>query len=169
MGHLLFAQRGNGLVTPHLFVIFMLSFKVHSQKNNIICSILKKKSGFFWSVVQITDFLQQTYNRLLAHTELGFKRHLYSSFKMSRLTGLIGPRGVGKTTLMLQFIKENTSIIDKSLYFSADSVYFQGTSLLDFVNSLYNLDGKRYFFIDEIHKYDNCIKNSKICMMPSLI
>lgn len=100
-------------------------------------------------------FLQQTYERLLDNTDLSSKRYLYDSFKLSRLTGLIGPRGVGKTTLMLQYIKENLSQDHKVFYFSADSIYFQQTTLVDFINDLYNLEGYRIFFIDEIHKYPN--------------
>jgi len=62
---------------------------------------------------------------------------------------------VGKTTLMLQYIKENLAKEQKAFYFSADSVYFRQSTLLEFVNDLYNLEGHRFFFIDEIHKYAN--------------
>lgn len=101
------------------------------------------------------EFLQQTYERLLDKTSLSFKRHLFDEFKLSRLTGLIGPRGVGKTTLMLQYIKTHLATDGKVFYFSADSVYFQQSTLLGFINDLYNLEGHRIFFIDEIHKYNN--------------
>lgn len=100
-------------------------------------------------------FLQQTFERLLDKTDLSSKRYLYDSFELSRLTGLIGPRGVGKTTLMLQYIKENLRKDQKAFYFSADSIYFRQSTLLDFVNDLYNFEGYRIFFIDEIHKYAN--------------
>lgn len=104
---------------------------------------------------KMKDFLRQTFKRLLSLTSLEFKRSLYDQFEISRLTGLIGPRGVGKTTLMLQYIKENLASSNQAFYFSADAVYFQKNTLLEFVNDLYNVDGIRYFFIDEIHKYDN--------------
>ena len=100
------------------------------------------------------DFLNQTFLRLLDNTNLSFKRHLYGNFKPGRLIGLLGPRGVGKTTLLLQYIKEQANK-SKAFYFSADSVYFRGTTLLAFISDLYNLDGYRQFFIDEIHKYAN--------------
>ena len=100
-------------------------------------------------------FLNQTFERLLDETDLSFKRYLYHDFKLSRLTCLAGPRGVGKTTLMLQYIKENLSNEQKVFYFSADSVYFRQSTLLEFINDLYNLEGHRIFFIDEIHKYAN--------------
>ena len=101
------------------------------------------------------SFLQQTFERLLDKTDLSSKRYLYSSFEPSRLTGIVGPRGVGKTTLMLQYIKENLAKDQKVFYFSADSIYFHQSTLLDFINDLYNLEGHRFFFIDEIHKYAN--------------
>jgi len=100
-------------------------------------------------------FLQQTFERLLDKTDLSFKRYLYDSFQLSRLTGIVGPRGVGKTTLMLQYIKENLTTDQKVFYFSADSIYFRQSTLLAFINDLYNLEGHRIFFIDEIHKYAN--------------
>lgn len=101
----------------------------------------------------MNDFLGQTFERLLDHTDLSFKRYLYTHFQPSRLTGLIGPRGVGKTTLMLQYIKEHGTKERKTFYFSADSVYFNQNTLVNFINDLYNLEGYRIFFIDEIHKY----------------
>lgn len=100
-------------------------------------------------------FLNQTFERLLDTTNLSFKRYLYDGFQLSRLTGLVGPRGVGKTTLMLQYIKEKLVLDKKVFYFAADSIYFQQTTLLEYVNELYNLEGYRIFFIDEIHKYAN--------------
>jgi uncharacterized protein len=100
-------------------------------------------------------FLQQTFERLLDTTDLSFKRYLYDDFQPGRLTGLVGPRGVGKTTLMLQHIKEKLAKDQKVFYFSADSIYFRQSTLLAFINDLYHLEGYRFFFIDEIHKYAN--------------
>jgi predicted AAA+ superfamily ATPase len=100
------------------------------------------------------SFLLETFERLLDKTELTFKRYLYDTFQPGRLTGLVGARGVGKTTLMLQYIKEMPSD-QKVFYFSADSIYFRQTTLLGFINDLYRLEGYRIFFIDEIHQYAN--------------
>ena len=100
-------------------------------------------------------FLSVTFERLVEMTDLSFKRSLFDSMEFGRLTALIGPRGVGKTTLLLQCIKKNFSSNHKTFYFSADAVYFQNTTLLGFVNDLYMLEGYRIFFIDEIHKYAN--------------
>ena len=83
------------------------------------------------------------------------KRGLYTGCKPKRLTGLTGPRGVGKTMMMLQYIKEYLYQDHRVFYFSADSVYFRQTTLLQFIDDLYKLERYRYFCIDEIHQYKN--------------
>jgi len=95
------------------------------------------------------------YKRLIQHTNFNHHRYIYKSFNLnSRLTGLIGPRGTGKTTLLLQYIKQNLNI-DDCIYVSLDNIYFSQNNLIEFVNQLYELYGIRYFFFDETHKYQN--------------
>ena len=91
-------------------------------------------------------FLQETYVRLLEMTNLSWKRSLFDQFQPGRLTCLLGPRGVGKSTLMLQYIKEKLSKDDKAFYFSADSIYFRQSTLLAFINDLYRLEGCRIIY-----------------------
>ena len=100
------------------------------------------------------DILRATYERLINQTNTETYRYLYPLFNLdSRLTGLVGPRGVGKTTLLLQYIKNHLYKDKKTFYFSADNIYFNTTSLLDFVNRMFLEEGIEVFFIDEIHKY----------------
>jgi predicted AAA+ superfamily ATPase len=101
--------------------------------------------------------IQLSYQRLLAEVSLEHHRALYDSFNLSnRLTGLVGARGVGKTTLMLQFIKEKLSeVLTSVFYFSADHIYFSSTTLYSFIEDLYLTQNIRTVFIDEIHKYPN--------------
>ena len=73
----------------------------------------------------------------------------------SRLTGLVGPRGTGKTTLLLQYIKEKIKNKNESIYVSLDNIYFTQTKLIDFVDDLYEINGIRNYFFDEVHKYPN--------------
>ena len=97
-----------------------------------------------------------TYKRLLQATNYKHHRYVYREFNTkSRLTGLIGPRGTGKTTLLLQYIKENIENKDECIYVSIDNIYFSKNLLIDFVNELYEDYGVRYYFFDEIHKYQN--------------
>lgn len=99
--------------------------------------------------------LLTTYKRLLQYTNFTHHRYIYKDFNLNnRLTGLIGPRGTGKTTLLLQYIKENLKI-DECIYTSLDNIYFSQNNLLEFVNELYEIYGVRYFFFDETHKYPN--------------
>lgn len=71
----------------------------------------------------------------------------------SRLIVIRGPKGVGKSTLMQQYIKQNFAAGDRHvLYCSADTNYFAAHSLLDLADNFVKLGG-RWLFIDEVHKY----------------
>lgn len=71
----------------------------------------------------------------------------------SRLLVIRGPKGVGKSTLMLQYIKSHFSPDDRHvLYCSADTSYFATHSLLEVADQFCKIGGK-YLFIDEVHKY----------------
>lgn len=99
-------------------------------------------------------FISATFHRLIENLTLTQTRYLYPLFNLrNRLTGLIGPRGVGKTTLLLQYIKNTLMKEGKCFYFSADLIYFQQTTLLEFVSNLHLVEGYKIIFIDEIHKY----------------
>lgn len=100
------------------------------------------------------DSLSLIFQRLLQQTSTEHYRFLYPQFTIqNRLTGLIGARGVGKTTLLLQYIKNNFAADPKVFYFSADHIYFNSTSIYAFVENLFLTQDIRTFFIDEIHKY----------------
>jgi predicted AAA+ superfamily ATPase len=100
------------------------------------------------------DTLRETYHRLVAATNSKKHRFLFDTFTADeRLIGLIGPRGVGKTTLLLQYIREQIGHLDEAFYASADHIYFNKSSLLDFVRSMSMQEGVQLFFFDEIHKY----------------
>ncbi len=102
------------------------------------------------------EVLVVAYRRLLEMAMITTHRYLYFSFNINaRLTGLIGPRGVGKTTLMLQYIKEKLHNNTKVFYFTADHIIFSQHSLLECIEHFYANEDIRLFFIDEIHKYKN--------------
>lgn len=104
----------------------------------------------------MSSFLWQTYHRLINELSVPIRRFLYNELAITdRLTGIIGPRGVGKTTLLLQFLKDNYYAEGNAFYFSADNTYFNETSILEFVDTLYQQQNIRVFFIDEIHMYAN--------------
>lgn len=104
--------------------------------------------------------LYQKFETLLQSTTTDFKRYLYSSVSWeSRMIGIIGARGVGKTTMILQHIKENLDS-KKALYVSADDMYFGENRLLDLADDFYKNAGE-YLFIDEIHKYTDWSRELK--------
>lgn len=100
--------------------------------------------------------LQMIFKRLLEGVSLDHYRFLYDQFSLDdRLTGLVGPRGVGKTTLLLQVIKNQFEGKTNVFYFSADHIYFDKITLYAFMEELFLSEGIDTFFIDEIHKYKN--------------
>jgi len=104
--------------------------------------------------------LYQAFEEHLRKTTLDFKRYLYPTINWnSRMFGIVGPRGVGKTTLILQHIKENHSTSD-TLYVSMDDLYFASHSLLE-TTADFHKNGGKFLFIDEIHKYPEWSKTLK--------
>lgn len=99
--------------------------------------------------------LLNAYHRKLAATSMKFKRYLHRQINWDvRLLGIKGARGVGKTTLLLQHIKETFSNIDEVFYASLDNLWFQNHSAEELVEFLYT-HGVEYIFFDEVHKYGN--------------
>lgn len=98
--------------------------------------------------------------RLLEQAPVKFHRYLYDEIKWdNHMLGIVGPRGVGKTTLMLQHLRESHAA-DEALYVSADNLYFTDHSLYDVAEELVR-NGGRYFFIDEVHKYPDWSRELK--------
>jgi predicted AAA+ superfamily ATPase len=106
--------------------------------------------------------LVEIYRSLLAETPSKFMRYMHDAIDwQSRLIVLMGARGVGKTTMVLQHIKlhgdKNTS-----LYIDANNTYFAANSLYDVANKFY-VNGGKVLYIDEVHKYKNW--SSEVKMM----
>ncbi len=100
------------------------------------------------------DKLYENFSNLLKRVQTDFIRYKYDEIKWNnRMLGLVGPRGVGKTTLFLQYIKKNLSVKD-TLYVSADNVFFSTHTLIELGDS-FSKQGGNHLFIDEIHKYPN--------------
>lgn len=96
----------------------------------------------------------------LKQTTSTFHRYMYDRISWeSRMFGLVGPRGVGKSTMILQYIKEHRGE-RKILYVAADHLYFASHSLIETVDE-FAKEGGEQIFIDEIHKYDNWSRELK--------
>ena len=100
--------------------------------------------------------LLNTFHRKLAATDLRFKRYLHGQINWdARLLGIKGARGVGKTTMLLQHIKETAgNNLDEVFYASLDNMWFQTHSAEDLVEFLYTR-GVTCIYLDEVHKYRN--------------
>ncbi len=100
--------------------------------------------------------LVQQFLSRLENVDMRFKRYLWDSINWNnRLIAIAGARGVGKTTLLLQYIKEYLSNeLDKTLYVSLDNLYFNKTGLTEMAEDFAKRGGK-FLFLDEVHKYPN--------------
>lgn len=113
--------------------------------------------------IQISDLLSSFRRRLMA-TPMEFYRYLYQVINWKdSLIGIKGPKGCGKTTLILQHIKAcfPGAELDKVLYVSLDNIWFTTHRLVDLVEYHYNNRGT-HLFIDEIHyepKWQTLLKN----------
>jgi predicted AAA+ superfamily ATPase len=104
----------------------------------------------------VIEFLRETFHRLIDDVSCVKHRYLYEKLSLNnRLTGIVGPRGVGKTTLMLQIIKQKLPKDTRAFYLSADNIYFQKNLLIEFIADLYRYENIDHFFVDEVHRYPN--------------
>lgn len=98
--------------------------------------------------------LFRTYRTRIESTETDYVRYIHDTISWhSRLIAILGARGVGKSTLVLQHIKLHENV-DTTLYVSADDLYFSTHTLIDLANEFYQ-NGGQALYIDEIHKYKN--------------
>lgn len=102
------------------------------------------------------DNLIQIYRRLLAEIKPAYHRKFYSDFKMdNRFIGVVGARGVGKTTFLLEYLRKHYGESDKGLYISGDNLYFTDHTLFETADQFVKLYGGELLCIDEIHRYKN--------------
>jgi len=93
-----------------------------------------------------------SFGDLIDRVDTRFVRYLHDEIDWnSRLIAILGTRGVGKTTLLLQHIKLSDAV-PSSLYVTADDLYFSRNTLVSLAQQFYQQGGK-YLYIDEIHKY----------------
>jgi predicted AAA+ superfamily ATPase len=107
------------------------------------------------------DKLFEQFLKLLKETDTSFFRYIYTELNWkNRMIGLTGPRGVGKTTLVLQHIKKNLNPAE-TLYVTAEDFYFADNKLINLADVFVKRGGK-YLFVDEIHKYKDWSKELKL-------
>jgi predicted AAA+ superfamily ATPase len=101
------------------------------------------------------------YQRKLANTTLTIQRYLLKIVDWNnRLIAIKGARGTGKTTLLLQYAKENLNPLT-SLYVSLDNLYFAKNTLVFLAEEFEKLGGT-HLLLDEVHKYPNWSREIKL-------
>ena len=140
-------------------------FAVHISATNAPFTVHFKASTHFpqntnsnYMDITLVNFMKEQLNLV----DLRFKRYMYDKLPWeARLVGLMGPRGIGKSTLVLQHIAETGSEIqEKSLYVSADHSYFTTHTLAETADQFVK-EGGEWLYIDEVHKYDGWSKELK--------
>jgi len=108
------------------------------------------------------DTLFEKSQQKLQNTSTQFVRDIINKInREARLIGIKGARGIGKTTLLLQYIKLNLSHkFEQTLYVSLDNIWFNTHSLSDIVDDFVKKGGN-YLFIDEVHKYEGWAQTLK--------
>ncbi len=98
------------------------------------------------------ESLYNTFRIKLSLTPMDYFRGFHERINWNnRLVCIMGQKGVGKSTLLLQHIKKYDNL-DDTLYVAADNIYFAGHTLYDLAGMFFSQGGKR-LYIDEIHKY----------------
>lgn len=98
---------------------------------------------------------------MLKQAPARFHRYLYNEIPWeSRLVGILGAKGVGKSTMILQHIKE-LGVPKDHLYITAESLWFSDHTLLDFADQFVAMGGT-HLYIDEIHKYQGWSRELKL-------
>ncbi|MCR9102433.1 MAG: AAA family ATPase [bacterium] len=107
------------------------------------------------------DRLREKSDRLLGSVQLDFQRDLLREIKWDwRLISLLGARGVGKTTLLLQRMKMAHGMDRTALYATLDDIYFTDNRLADLADTFFKTGG-RVLYLDEVHKYPSWAREIK--------
>jgi uncharacterized protein len=100
--------------------------------------------------------LIQDYQRLINELAPVYERNIYKKLQSDhRIVGIVGSRGIGKTTYILHYLKENYANSQEALYVSADDLYFADNTMVSLAEKFVSRYDGRLLCVDEIHKYPN--------------
>jgi hypothetical protein len=101
------------------------------------------------------EILYEKYSKITSLQNATYRRYFFDTLDpKEKMIGIIGARGTGKTTAILQYLKSLQLPFEKTLYVSADSISFGNMGLYE-IADLFAKGGGRVLAIDEIHKYKN--------------
>ena len=108
------------------------------------------------------EVLLEDYQRLVSQLGDIYQRNIYRTLESDhRIVGIVGPRGIGKTTYILNFLRTSFLHDQQALYISADDLFFSDNKLLDLTRDFINRYDGKLLCIDEIHKYPNWAQELK--------
>jgi predicted AAA+ superfamily ATPase len=97
--------------------------------------------------------IQKYQDRLLKNFNITYKRYLFDDIDFDdKMIAIYGARGVGKTTMLLEYLKELLLQDKKALYISLDYPFLSGIDLVDVVEEFVESGGE-YLLLDEVHRY----------------
>lgn len=107
------------------------------------------------------ETLNQKSKLIIGSTNLKTIRNKYEEIDWeSRLVGILGARGTGKSTLVLQYLRKTYGLSDQAAYWSLDDIYFGNHTLIETIESFY-FSGGRFLVLDEVHKYPTWARELK--------
>lgn len=107
---------------------------------------------FLLNLINIMEKLIENHHQVIRDTPVSFIRRFTKTIQWEeRLIGMKGAKGVGKTTLILQYIKKQVQN-KKTVYLSLDNLYFFRNGMSETIESFIKM-GYTHFFLDEVHKY----------------
>jgi predicted AAA+ superfamily ATPase len=106
--------------------------------------------------------MQNRFYNLLQNFDIKYKRYFFDRVDFGeKLIGIIGDRGIGKTTFLLQYLKELELNLHQKLYINIEYLNISNIDLFDFATKFYQQGGK-VLAIDEIHSYPDFEKHLKL-------
>lgn len=124
-----------------------------TNKNNVFLLVVTYKK-FNFGKSNHMDTLKEKFRKKISRTDTKFTRGIINEIHWdARLIGIKGSRGVGKTTLLLQYIKLFlTGKMQNTLYVSLDDIWFTENKLIHLADTFVK-EGGTHLFLDEVHKY----------------
>ena len=133
--------------------------------NNLFCYFCSRKCN------KVMETLFRKHRILISQVSMDIVRETMQHIAWEKqLVALRGSRGVGKTTLMRQYVRQTYGVnAGEALYCVLDSLYFTNHSLLNLAEQ-FHMRGGRHLFLDEVHKYPTWSKEIKeiIDLYPDL-
>jgi hypothetical protein len=109
------------------------------------------------------EFFKKAHINLINNSKSVVRRDLIDEIDWNhRLIGIKGFRGVGKTSFLLDYLRENHPDPKDSLYINLNSFYFTGRKISGFADEFYKRGGK-LLVLDQIHKYPDWAKELRNC------